>query len=291
MSSVPYFIAKRPFLPGAEGPWVERVRARMREVFLKSADLRSGVFLWNKEFEHAIRMAEDAIALDPFRESAYRRLMQAYRASGSRADAIRAYERCSEILNRELGIEPSAETKALHDEVRGGDGKSRTPDERVFATILFTDIVSSSPRSSSLGDRRWRDVLDRHDAIIHEQLDRFGGKLIKTTGDGILATFEAPARAVICARHIEEAMGALDIQIRVGLHAGEVEQRSEDVSGIAVVIARRVCDTGDAGDVLVSRTLVDLVAGAGIDFVDRGEHELKGVPGHWQLFALRPTPS
>jgi class 3 adenylate cyclase len=160
--------------------------------------------------------------------------------------------------------------------------------DRVLATVLFTDIVSSTPRTAELGDRAWRELLDRHDAVARAQIEAHRGRWVKHTGDGALATFDGPARAVRCARAIGEAVGELGIAVRAGLHTGEVELRGEDVTGIAVNIARRVCDLAVPGDVLVSRTVNDLVTGSGLVFEDHGTHQLKGVPGGWQLYAVRP---
>jgi len=157
--------------------------------------------------------------------------------------------------------------------------------ERVLATIVFTDIVGSSKRASDLGDRRWRDLLDEHDDIVQRQLERFGGRSIKGTGDGVLATFSGPARAVRCAMAIREGLRRIGLEVTAGVHVGEIELRGVDVGGIAVHIAARVQALAQPGEVLVSRTVVDLVAGSGIEFEDRGEHELKGVPRSWRVFA------
>ena len=159
--------------------------------------------------------------------------------------------------------------------------------DRVLATVLFTDVVSSTEQTVRLGDRAWHDVLDQHDAMSKRQLERHRGRFLKATGDGILASFDGPARAILCARSIRDGVRQLGLDIRAGLHVGEVELRKEDVTGIAVNIARRVCDLGDSNEILVSRTVTDLVAGSGLEFDDRGEHELKGVPGRWQLYAVK----
>lgn len=158
--------------------------------------------------------------------------------------------------------------------------------DRVLATVLFTDIVESTKTGAELGDHSWRELLDRHDRLAQEQVLRFRGRMVKSTGDGVLATFDGPARAVRCAHAIEECVRSLGLEMRAGLHAGEVEPRGEDLTGIAVNIARRVCDSGGGGELLVSRTVVDLVAGSGLEFSDRGTHELKGVPGRWQLYSV-----
>ena len=158
--------------------------------------------------------------------------------------------------------------------------------DRVLATVMFSDIVSSTERAAGMGDRRWRDELDRHDELVRAQLRAHGGREIKTTGDGFLALFDAPARAIRCAVAIREQLRAVGVDVRIGLHSGEVELRGSDVGGIAVNIGARVAAVGSAGDVVVSSTVRDLVAGSGIEFVDRGEHVLKGVPDRWRLFAV-----
>ncbi len=163
---------------------------------------------------------------------------------------------------------------------RGGE-----PD-RLLATLLFTDIVGSTARAAALGDRRWRELLDEHDATVRRQLDRFAGREIDTAGDGFFAAFDGPGRAIRCARAIGEALTPLDLQIRAGVHTGEVEVRGEGMGGLAVHIAARVAALAGGDDVFVSGTVKDLLAGSGIEFADRGEHELKGVPGTWRVFAV-----
>ena len=159
--------------------------------------------------------------------------------------------------------------------------------DRVLATVLFTDIVGSTERASSLGDRRWRELLDDHDRSVRREITRFQGREVKTTGDGFLSSFDGPARAIRCARAIAAAAGRLGLEVRSGLHTGECEVRGEDLAGLAVHIGSRVAALAGPGEVLVSGTVKDLVVGAGIDFEDRGEHKLKGVPGTWKLFAVR----
>ncbi len=158
--------------------------------------------------------------------------------------------------------------------------------DRVVATALFTDIVDSTDLAASLGDRRWRDVLQRHDDATRSELNRWRGNEIKTTGDGFLATFDGPARAIRCAQSISEAVRPLGIEVRCGLHTGEMELVGDDVAGLAVNIAARVAALAAPSEVLVSRTVRDLVAGSGIEFEDRGAHALKGVPDDWQVFSV-----
>jgi class 3 adenylate cyclase len=160
--------------------------------------------------------------------------------------------------------------------------------DRALATVLFTDIVSSTQRASELGDKRWKQVLTDHDAVVARELERQRGRLVKHTGDGVLATFDGPARAVRCAQAICATVRALGIEVRAGLHTGEIELRGDDIGGIAVHTGQRVSALAGPGEVLVSRTLTDLVAGSGLEFEPRGEHELKGLPGTVAVFAVRP---
>jgi class 3 adenylate cyclase/pimeloyl-ACP methyl ester carboxylesterase len=160
-----------------------------------------------------------------------------------------------------------------------------TPD-RCLATMLFTDIVSSTERAAAFGDDAWMRTLDRHDALVAREVERHRGREINTTGDGILATFDGPARAVRCAQAICEEMRSLGIEVRAGLHTGEIELRGADIGGIAVHIGQRVSALAGPGEVLVSSTVKDLVAGSGITFADRGPHVLKGVPEQWRVFAV-----
>jgi class 3 adenylate cyclase len=164
--------------------------------------------------------------------------------------------------------------------------RSTPPVDRVLATVMFTDIVGSTERAAELGDGRWRELLERHEAIVRRQLERHRGREVKTTGDGFLATFDGPARAIGCARAIVDAVQPLGIEIRAGLHTGELEMMNGDVGGIAVHTGARVSARAEAGEILVSSTVKDLVAGSGIEFRDRGSHELKGVPGEWRLYAV-----
>lgn len=166
-------------------------------------------------------------------------------------------------------------------------GESRSPQsDRLLATVVFTDIVESTSRAAAMGDAAWRRVLDDHDSIVHREVERGGGRVVKSTGDGSLSTFDRPGRALDASLAISDAVRAIGIDVRIGVHTGEVERRDDDVAGIAVHLAARVCDTAGAGEILVSRTVTDLVVGSGHGFADRGEHELKGIAGRWQLFAV-----
>jgi class 3 adenylate cyclase len=167
-------------------------------------------------------------------------------------------------------------------------GVRHGPDpDRVLATMLFTDIVGSTERATEIGDHRWRELLERHHELVRRQLERYQGEEVDTAGDGFLATFDGPARAIRCGQAIRDQARELDLEIRAGVHTGEVERAGRDVRGIAVHIGARVAARAGAGEILASSTVRDLVAGSGIVFEDRGSHSLKGVPGEWGLYAVR----
>ena len=159
--------------------------------------------------------------------------------------------------------------------------------DRVLATVLFTDMIGSTAKAAELGDRRWRELLRAHDATVRREVERFGGKEVDNAGDGFLTTFDGPARPVRCAVAIRDALRPLGIEIRAGAHTGECELEGENVRGIAVHTGARIAALAGGGEVLASSTVKDLVAGSGIEFEDRGLHELKGVPGEWKVYAVR----
>jgi DNA-binding NarL/FixJ family response regulator len=201
-------------------------------------------------------------------------LIQAVR-SAARGDAL-----LSPGVTRRLIAEFASRAKAP------GQGLPVQEPNRVLATVMFTDIVSSTERAAEMGDRRWRELLDRHDEVVRRHLARHGGREVKTTGDGFLALFDGPARGIRCAVAIRDELRTVGIEMRAGLHTGEVELRGDDIGGIAVHIGARVASLAEAGDVIVSSTVKDLAAGSGIALADRGEHMLKGVPDRWRLFAV-----
>ena len=156
----------------------------------------------------------------------------------------------------------------------------------MLATVMFTDIVDSTRRAAEVGDRAWRELLGQHDRLVRLALEQHRGREVKTTGDGFLATFDGPARAIHCAASVADAVRSLGLELRAGLHTGECEVMNGDVGGLAVHIASRVMSCAAPGEVLVSGTVKDLVVGSGIQFQDRGSRELKGVPGEWRIFAV-----
>jgi class 3 adenylate cyclase len=180
------------------------------------------------------------------------------------------------------------DTEAITGEIEEfltGTRPEREPD-RMLATVMFTDIVESTRRAADMGDRGWRFLLERHDALFRRALERHRGREVKRTGDGFLATFDGPARAIRCAASLADAMGSLGLEVRAGLHTGELEVMNGDLGGLAVHIAARVVERARPCEVLVSSTVRDLVVGSGLAFEDRGAHELRGVPGEWRLFAV-----
>ena len=181
------------------------------------------------------------------------------------------------------------DTEAMHGDIEefvtGHRDHVATELERVLATVLFTDIVDSTRSAAAVGDQRWRRMLDNHDQLAHQVVGRHRGHLVKSTGDGILATFDGPGRAVRCALAFSSAAKQIGLPLRAGLHTGEIEIRGDDIGGIAVHADARVMSQSTSDEVLVSRVVTDLVAGAGLKFAERGSFELKGLPGHWDLFA------
>lgn len=192
------------------------------------------------------------------------------------------------LLPGEDNLEYVGDTRPLLDEIKTFLVANRIGPrtDRVLATVLMTDIVESTKAVADIGDISWKSLLDRHDELIDRQLSRYQGTRIKSTGDGCVATFDAPSRAAACALAIRDGVKALGLQIRAGLHTGEVEKRGADIGGVAVHIASRVTELAAADDVLASRTVRDLVAGSDLTFTDRGSHRLRGVPDEWQIFAI-----
>jgi class 3 adenylate cyclase len=186
--------------------------------------------------------------------------------------------------NHILWADDHAVADAIEEFLTGAKGDADL--DRVLTTVVFTDIVGSTERAQALGDLQWRRLLDGHDDLARRQLDGYRGHLVKTTGDGVLATFDGPARAVRCACAIRDAVADLGLEVRAGVHTGEVELRGDDVGGITVHIGQRIAALADPGQVLVSGTVHDLVFGSGLEFEHRGARTLRGVPGTWPVFAV-----
>jgi class 3 adenylate cyclase len=246
----------------------------------------SGLGLSGPELASAERSARALIKLAPYRESGYRFLMQVLASQENGAEALMTYEQLRTLLRDELGASPGAATQALHKRLLRGHAAPPHAVARELKTLLFTDMVGSTELAAALGDHAWRELLVRHHALVREQLDKFGGREIHTAGDGFLATFESPAHAVACACDIMQKLDGLGIRIRVGIHTGECEVLEGEVSGIAVHVGARIAASAGPGELLVSSTVRDLMAGSGITLNDRGLHALRGVPGEWRLFAV-----
>jgi class 3 adenylate cyclase len=202
------------------------------------------------------------------------------------ADHIPTARTCTLVHGSRRANDVIDDLEQVEEFITGLRPDRRAPD-RVLTTIMFTDIVSSTQRTVAEGDPHWRELIDEHDGITTRLVQRFDGRVVKSTGDGILALFDGPGRAVRCARALDRELRPLGLELRAGLHTGEIELRAnDDVAGIAIVIAKRISERATGGELLVSRTVVDLVAGSGITFEPRGECDLKGVPGQWTLFEV-----
>lgn len=183
-------------------------------------------------------------------------------------------------------LDPSDMETTASDIIEFLTGERPVEINRILTTILFTDIVGSTERAASVGDQKWRSLLDAHDRAVREHVRRFTGREIKMTGDGFVVSFDGPARAIRCAQAVQEALKPIGVDLRIGLHTGECEVRGEDLGGMAVHIAARIGALATSQEIWVSSTVKDLVIGSGIEFTERGTYELKGVPGTWDVFAV-----
>jgi SARP family transcriptional regulator, regulator of embCAB operon len=302
-SATAIYIPVRGFLKGLDAPWIDEWRRRLDDVLLRGleAHARSNLELGGASLVIAEQTASTLIEKAPFRETGYRLLMTALERKGNIAEGLRAYERLRSLLREELGVAPSPAVQEVHMRLLEATGEEtprkpaarapfKTKDERVLATILFTDIVDSTVSAVRAGDRRWRELLDSHDSEVRRELEHFGGREIKTTGDGFLATFDGPARAIHCANSIRDCASSLGLEIRAGIHTGELELRGADVGGVAVHIGARILSLAQPGEILVSSTVRALVHGSGLEFDNRGLHSLKGVPEKWEVFSVEGLP-
>jgi class 3 adenylate cyclase len=267
-------------------PWNEEIRAVSARAERLGASPRTAALMWQLLLDLDVRAVLPAIRVptlvvhhadDPFVVPARGKYI---------ADHISG-AKYIELPGRNVYhfVEPWRESFQAIAEFLTGH-QADVADDRVLATVLFTDIVDSTRRAAQMGDRDWHALLDAHDAVVRSQLARFRGREVNTSGDGFLAMFDGPQRAIRCATAIRDAVRALGIEVRAGLHTGECEIRGEDIGGIAVHIGSRVSALAGPNEVLASSTLRDLVIGSGLEFEERGAHELKGVPGEWRLFAV-----
>jgi class 3 adenylate cyclase len=231
--------------------------------------IQTPTLVMHRRHDYAVNVRAGRWLAEQIRGSRYIELEGADHAPWAGADSDRVLDEIEEFLT---GVRPGPKV------------------DRVLASVLFTDIVDSTRLATELGDSRWREVLERHQELVRDQLERFGGREIKTTGDGFLATFDGPTRAVECARAIVAEAPSLGIEVRAGIHTGEVELIGDDVGGIAVHVAARIAALAEGRSVLVSRTVRDLVIGSGIDFDACGRHSLKGVADEWEIYTVTSTP-
>jgi len=287
-SRVALHIAQRGFLAGQDAPWIDEIRRRLDDVLVRAHECVAavGLGLAGSELASAERSARELVRLAPFRESGWRFLMEVLAVQGNVAEAPLAYEQLRQSMREELGASPGAATEAVHRSLLQGHGAQAGSSVRELQTVLFTDIASSTERLSAVGDHAWSELLARHHAIVRRELERFGGREIDTAGDGFLATLDNPAQALACGRGIISNLAGIGLAVRAGVHTGECEVQGDRVHGIAVHIAARIMAMARPGELLVSSTVKDLVAGSGIDFEQRGAHALRGVPGEWRLFAV-----
>lgn len=286
-------IARREFLQGAGGAWVEGRRSSLHDVRMRSYECAAavGLGLGGSELASAERSARALIDAAPYRESGYRFLMEALAARGNVAEALLVYESLRRLLHDAPGAVPGAALQALQRRLLAAEHGSAGDGGRVLRTVLFIDMVDSTRRAAELGDRDWRDLVARYHEIVRRELVRFGGQEIDTAGDGVFATFDSPGEAIGCASSVVLALRKLGIDLRAGVHAGECEIVGTTVRGIAVHIGARVAAAARPGEILVSSTVKELVAGSDIAFDDRGFRVLKGVPGRSHLFAVRLDPA
>jgi class 3 adenylate cyclase len=259
--------------------WTADCREQARLAACEASRALARIAARNSDEESACRHLRRVLERDPHDEEAWVGLISSLVRMRRHGESRRAYATYTRRMV-ELGVTPAP----FDDRVAGMRQESST--ERLLATVLFTDIVGSTAHVSTLGDRGWRSVLDVHDTLVRHELERHNGREIKAMGDGILATFDSPARAVACADRIREGVRSLGLQVRCGLHTGEVELRGDDIGGMAVHIAARISRAAAPGEVLVSRTVKDLLTGSDVVTADRGLHALTGIPEKWQLYAV-----
>jgi class 3 adenylate cyclase len=272
-------IARRPFLPGEDAPWVEDVRVATRAAHVRALDALAEVWLARGNAPLAISAAAEAVGLEPFRETGYRLLMQAHALAGNRAEAIRTYERCARVLQDELGVDPDPQTTALRDGLHA-QSRSKLPHTII---IVVTDIVESTRLAASLGDRRWHEVLSNHDEITRNCVKSANGQAIKHLGDGFLLTFPTTSAAIEAVTAVQRQLAVqraveAPLALRAGVHAGEPVERDDDLFGLQVNIAARISALAQPGEILVSSVIHDLSPPGQITFSGFKTVDLRGVP-------------
>jgi class 3 adenylate cyclase len=282
-------LTNKPFGPRRHAPDIEEWYVRTRRRGGGPASQRAAIVAWLESDVRALLPAVQAPTL-VLQRADVRTPTSSPEIASYVADHV-PHARYVEVPGDELDIYLGEVTPVL-DEIEAflTGVRPQLQTDRVLVTLLMTDIVESTSAAASMGDKKWRELLDRHDAIVFDHLDRHRGTKVNSIGlgDGVLATFDGPARACRCARAMNEAITtSLGIDIRAGLHTGEIEVRGDDVTGMAVNITARVMNLANANETLVSRTVTDLVAGSGLEFENRGDHALKGVPGTWTIYAIR----
>jgi class 3 adenylate cyclase len=283
-------IARRPFLPGEDAPWIDDVRVRLAARHVRALDTLAEVWLQRKNASLAIAVAAEAVGLEPFRESGYRQLMRAHVLAGNRAEALRTYDRCARTLGAELAVEPDGETTALRDSLL----QPRPRTGRQTRVLAVTDIVGSTELTAALGDDKWHRILREHDSIVRECVEAADGEVVKHLGDGFLLTFPSATAAIDAASDIKARLSAGErassLAIRVGVHAGEPIEDADDVFGLQVNVAARISAIADANEILVSSVVRALCAPGRCRFVEPRTVRLKGVPGEMVVYvAVRAT--
>jgi class 3 adenylate cyclase len=290
-------IAERPLLPRVTARWADERRAELREIHLRALEALAAARLALGRHRAAVAAAQAAGALEPLRESAHVLQLEALAAGGDRARAIELHEGFRRRLGEELGLPPSPETRAAYQRIIEDVEPASEPEppppppaggepQRAVRTILFTDLVSSTQAVVALGDRRWRELLDRHVRLVRARAAEHGLRVIRFMGDGALLVADRPGDAIDAARALtHEVPGELGLALRAGIHTGECDLTADDVAGVAVHIGARISALAGPGEVLVSSTVRELAAGGLYAFADRGVQALRGVPGTWRLFA------
>lgn len=288
-------IARRPFLPGSEGAWVDRQRSELHGMLVRALDCLTEVWLARDDPVLAVRLAEELVGLEPFRDSGHRRLMTAYVRSGNRAEALRAYERCRQLLAKEFGVEPAAETTALRMALLADAPLPGASLASGTITLLFSDIEGSTAHTVRLGDERWAQLLQTHAAIVRSHIARHGGREIKTQGDGFMVAFTSARRAVRCGLDLQRAFADAagkhtdaPLRVRIGIHTGEPVADGADFLGSSVNLAARIAGAAQGGQVLVSPLVRELTLTAGDIEFDKGHRvKLKGISEALRVYAAR----